>query len=365
MVKHKFVKNVCLVATFSAATNLVAMNPEQNIEPKVDDKAATVIEKTADKPAAVSGKEKGSKKSRKARGNNPKEEQAPAAKKEEPTEPKVEEATPIDLSQSNVSAANSATIQLYTQARLKHVEDKNKQPLIAHVVNLNNELNWENLILLGFNEGDFKAEDIVWVISEFSNPYTLDKKQAECLFDYMLNVGAVDSRKAHLLPLFTKTSLPQSSYVSDELLAKLGRASHSEHHNVLTNMVEKGQLAALNKILKKFPELVTKLIDEAAVTRKEYAGKTDDKAWFKNEYIYKHSDYTLINWLLREKARFLQGQRGGAFYVEAGKIILENAAEVLKETNSIFELKQVLFKEGHVSKELDEKISTKFNKQKS
>jgi len=265
----------------------------------------------------------------------------------------------IDKCVDSVTSSFSSCVKLH--------EKDHTLPLIGHLVTNNNVNAWQGLIIYGFSKQQFNSEDLKWVIREFSRPSYLGKEAAKNLFRLILDKNLLGDRGTLLIDLLTAVNIKKEDYLSDKNKEWLGADSHTEMRNLLIDCVENGYLEAFKIILETFPQLVNKLITDNAVTRQENPTRNDPKAWIYYNYNYTAKNYTLLDWLKRNHngtpLAYLNRNWGGAneYYIGAARIILTMAVTVLDTTDAVYDMKQILYKQGDISEDLEASVSAKFS----
>jgi len=267
--------------------------------------------------------------------------------------PQNEQAT-----EKNASIPDDGYMSVVTKPYQSAVDKTSKDkslPLIGHLVLSNNSEAWDGLIRYGFNQNGFTTPDLKWVIKEYSQPSLLKKDLAARLFEIFLAINKPEQRTVKIIELLTNVEIRKQAY--DGCKSYIGSHSHTEDHNLLVEMIEHGYFDAFKKILEVFPELVKKLASETSVKREEYKGKSDESAWVSYKYVYETKTYNVIEWLMRNKSSYVTENKN---YIEAGVIIIENVVKVLKDSDSIWELEQILFKADHIKKTLHNEVGKKY-----
>jgi hypothetical protein len=275
---------------------------------------------------------------------------------------KILSASVIDTCVDSMAKAFNSAVELSTKDL--------SLPLIGHLVTKNNSDSWEGLVIYGFsnNNDKFTTRDLKWVIKEFSSPYNLKKDEAKKLFNLMLDKDLMGERSGIIIDLLTRLEVKKEGVLSDKNKEYFGADSHSEIRNLLVECVENGYLEAFNIILTTFPQLVSKLNTDVAVTRQENPTRSDSKAWIYYSYNYTPQTYTLLQWLKRsankvELAYLNRLASANEYYIGAARIILQMAVTVLDSTASVYDIKQILYKQGDITNELEASVSDKYRRE--
>jgi hypothetical protein len=284
--------------------------------------------------------------------------------------------TKIAQANESMQIYQESVINAFNGAKEKSLKEANL-PLIGHIVTENNKASWKGLITYGFEENEFSSKDLKWVIQEFSIPETLKKSHGKLLFELIINEEPnkePSGRKQKLIELLTVVDLLKRDYLKDSTKANRGAQSHSEYRNLLTEMIEHSYFEAFTITLKKFPEMIPLIFSNLAIKRQEYVGLKNESDWFWNRsYVYEEKSYKLIEWLMRDKKidkdtaikhiyidRTKDAKAKNNNYIEAGKIIIEQAIEILQDSDPIYALSQLLYKQNDITEELSRKVAKKY-----
>jgi|GEM_PF-2180138 len=220
-----------------------------------------------------------------------------------------------DLSKSVIASGKDGISEIYNDAKGMASNDATR-PLIAHITEQNKSAMWKSLITLGFNKNDFSPQDIMWVINEYSNQTEKSKDLFQCMIIDTLK--GEQNRAKSLGEVMKKITIPKAYSCLD-----LGSSSHSEKYNVMTAMIENNQMVAFKEIIEALTT-INKLSLLISSQRFEYVGQ-EEGLWGK--YKYQEKNYSLVNWLMRDKNTYSHAYLDKKIYarlnyIEAAQIII-------------------------------------------